>query len=214
LDYLWIDPSGTIFDADQMAVLSDTGIYTLTIQHLVFSCFANTPIEVVNGFTIPTPQPIELIQNCDSTASLIVVQENDNTIINWIGPGILGDPNEFEILISAPGEYFYSLTDVVSGCTHSTAAFQVDSIGCMDSGVGINDKYSPIVVFPNPITDFVQIEGADEVQGIIILDQLGRKILEHNSTAQQYDINQLIQGHYFLGVKTDSGIYWQPIQKE
>jgi hypothetical protein len=65
-----------------------------------------------------------------------------------------------------------------------------------------------IKIFPNPVTNIVQIEVSEEVQldGIELFDMSGKKVKTYNSFDRNLNISGLSSGTYFLKLLTQEGI--------
>lgn len=77
------------------------------------------------------------------------------------------------------------------------------------------DNTTNISVFPNPATDFVNVE-AEDLQHIVVIDETGRMIksVPANGNTLQLDLIDLKPGVYFISVKTRStSSFVKPILK-
>lgn len=93
------------------------------------------------------------------------------------------------------GVHYYRLMSV-----DADGSFEYSSIVRIKSGI------NPVLVYPNPVYDRIQIGGVDQgqIEGIAIYDMTGRlkKIFK---TIDRLNIEDLIQGEYLISVKLNSG---------
>lgn len=77
------------------------------------------------------------------------------------------------------------------------------------------DKFDQIefTIYPNPVSDILNIKTQDEVQNVIIYDITGRQIntIINNN---QIDVSALTKGFYIINVVTDSASYQQKFIKK
>ena len=73
------------------------------------------------------------------------------------------------------------------------------------SNLGVADhSTSNFTIFPNPTTDYININTTENVKSVDILDFSGKSILA-NQNAKQIDVQHLSKGIYLLKVTTDKG---------
>ncbi len=97
------------------------------------------------------------------------------------------------------GTHDYCVEVVYNSCTSAPVCATV---------VGIeDDAFSKIKVYPNPATDNITIECAENINKIEVFDVLGRKIISNENILNNtnVDITSLNNGIYFLIVHTENG---------
>jgi uncharacterized delta-60 repeat protein len=99
---------------------------------------------------------------------------------------------------STPGNYSVTLTDTIE-CGQYTANFELETVGLHS----IKDK--TLLVFPNPATDFIVVNGISENSTFTITDIAGRVIIEGLTNGENsiIDISRISTGLYFF--ITDNG---------
>ena len=96
------------------------------------------------------------------------------------------------------GTHDYCVEVVYNSCTSAPVCATV---------VGIEDNtFSTIKVYPNPATDNITIECAENINKIEVFDVLGRKIISNENILNNtnVDITSLNNGIYFLIVHTEN----------
>ena len=96
----------------------------------------------------------------------------------------------------ASGTHNYCVEVVYNTCTSVPACATV---------VGIeNDSFSKIKVYPNPATDNITIECAENINKVEIFDVLGRMVMSNKNVLSKtnIDISSFVNGVYFLIVHT------------
>jgi len=90
----------------------------------------------------------------------------------------------------------------------------IDDIEIKDNaGLAVSDSSAlSIKVFPNPASDFVKIQGVENIEKIRIFDMNGKMVLENQ--ASEADIRKLPVGQYILNVHTKSEIISKKIIKK
>jgi hypothetical protein len=108
------------------------------------------------------------------------------------------------ITYSLPGAYNVSLT--ATGDFGSQTLTKVDYIYV--GGVGINDNSAAsLTVYPNPVTDVVNIKGTSEIRDIQVVNLVGQVVLTQQVNSKNISINtsNLKSGVYNLKVRMDDG---------
>jgi len=73
---------------------------------------------------------------------------------------------------------------------------------------------SPITIFPNPTTGIVNIESSKGIQSIVIADQKGSIVMRHEPADKltvQLDVSGLIQGMYFISIKSEDHVFTEKL---
>lgn len=169
------------------------------------------PIEVV--YT-DNPDDFDLIQN----GNLIRIEDESNLPADfsfiWLyeGEPILS-ATELLICTEVAGTYTLQITDNATGCSTS-----VDIAGEYDADVDCTTPTDEVEengkwrLFPNPMRQYLTVEGPLEEQGqLILFDALGREQIRVSVDAfnQQVDVSRLTSGAYFYQLLTTDGILLQ-----
>ncbi|MFT6679363.1 MAG: hypothetical protein ACJAZG_002041 [Granulosicoccus sp.] len=81
-----------------------------------------------------------------------------------------------------------------------------DSFCLSDNVVGIvSNKMDDIKTFPNPVNDFLHIDGESIIEHIMIFDLLGNKILDLESIDNVINVEHLVPNIYVLMGQTEKG---------
>jgi len=159
----------------------------------------------VSGVTIAQPELLvavttgtdETCQSCeDGTAAVAITGGTAPYQISWSN-GATGTP----VTGLAPGTYTVTVTDP-NGCTATADVTITDYV----SGVGIDElkKYG-IIVYPNPVVDYLSIEAEKgDVTDIVLIDASGKTIdhLTKSGNVFTLDMRSLSTGMYQVMIKT------------
>jgi hypothetical protein len=180
------------------------------------SQFIITPNLYFSSFStqLGTPQfdLVEMIHNnsMNGNYSIGISRINQSGILNFVGKiGTIGI--QASASVTNPSNFILTPTDITimkeSGQTFSASSI-IDSTLILPSIVGIStfDPGTLIKLYPNPSTDFINIETTlTNITSIKILDVAGREIsnlpsIDINATHRifTYDINNLPQGMYTI----------------
>ncbi len=79
-----------------------------------------------------------------------------------------------------------------------------------------DEMQDEFIVYPNPVSDFIKIEGVDTIKSLQIADVTGKVVLVVSSytAGDLLDTSSLIDGVYFITVKTDTGATTKKIIKK
>lgn len=100
----------------------------------------------------------------------------------------------------------YNCTDLL--------VLMIDNVKVIDEDIlAVSDlNKNNLQVYPNPTSDFVKINGVENIQKIRIFDMNGKMVLENQ--ASEADIRKLPVGQYILNVHTKSEILSKKIIKK
>lgn len=92
----------------------------------------------------------------------------------------------------------YEIVDNNSGCNN----YEEIKAKCESIGIYDIDDLSNIVIYPNPTSKYIKIDGLEEcdIINLIIYDQFGKKLLIQNINDDKIDVSNLDKGLYFLVV--------------
>jgi hypothetical protein len=117
-------------------------------------------------------------------------------VIDWTGPGAFTASTE-DISGLDPGSYTVTVTD--SYCGTAVLTIEVGTVGIEEeSAIGIS-------LYPNPVSSILTISTEAEIDRIIVLDNLGRTVLDVPFTAE-LNISYLSVGVYHIGLFHSEGI--------
>ena len=156
------------------------------------------------GFTssrrFSSTNPIAVIPGQGWQTIVFPIDANSMTDLTNSGPGYIGTfSNIYEMRILH--------NDVPSWEGDPIAAtLDIDNIQARDENLSIVDIEEPsqkIKVYPNPASDFIQIEGALEGSEYIIVDINGKIIIEGKTNNQNnINIQNLAKGAYFINIES------------
>ena len=71
-------------------------------------------------------------------------------------------------------------------------------------------------IFPNPTKDLLTIQNQIDfdIDGVVLYDTLGRKVMEYSEATESIDVSNLTAGIYFIHITTDRGIVTKKVIKE
>jgi len=114
------------------------------------------------------------------------------------------------------GTFTVTLVSSNNGGPSNTATMAVTVANC--DLVGINEtQVNHFNVFPNPTTNFIEIQNAERVKNYFLCDVSGRHISSNSLHADnnlQIDLRDLPKGLYFLVLETETGYNSLKIVKE
>ncbi len=86
-----------------------------------------------------------------------------------------------------------------------------------DCSLGIEEAISVMfTIFPNPTKDLLTIQNQIDfdIDGVVLYDTLGRKVMEYSEATESIDVSNLTAGIYFIHITTDRGIVTKKVIKE
>lgn len=138
-----------------------------------------------SGFSATTVKSLNAVSpSITVKGSGVANFDNNQYYVNLVGNDVV-----FVEINGLHAVYFSISTTAPAGCTSKAAASQKDSV--IDAKIGL---------YPNPAKDYVTITGTQNGDLILIIDNLGRKVLEFTATTTEgtYDISQLKKGIYLV----------------
>lgn len=60
-----------------------------------------------------------------------------------------------------------------------------------------------IVVFPNPATDYIQLQSTEQIKSIEIMNAMGQKVYTNVTKSNQIDCSKFTNGIYFIAIETE-----------
>ncbi len=92
------------------------------------------------------------------------------------------------------------------------SSFQID----VETNVFSLNTVEEIYIFPNPISDFVEIKSETNIARVLILDIQGQSILEIENVDSEtihLNLSNFQSGVYFIRVETDYGLFVKKLMK-
>jgi len=203
---------------------SNTGIDTQTACETFDWIDGNTYTESNNTATYTLTN----VNGCDSIVTLnLTIINIDNTVnqnaemltANATGLSYqwLDCNNDYTPI---PGETNQSFTAIVNGnyavkitngeCTKTSDCYSVNTLGVN------NLENSGITLYPNPVTDILQVKGIKKMENFRIVDNSGKVLIKQiiNNTSTKIDISALKTGIYFIKIRTKNYVYMSKIIKQ
>ncbi|WP_102981274.1 T9SS type A sorting domain-containing protein [Chryseobacterium scophthalmum] len=97
------------------------------------------------------------------------------------------------------------------------SGFSLDNIKILNASnlsVSENVKNSPIDIYPNPTSDFINIKIRENIESVEILDSSGKLVLNDSSGRKQVSVSFLQNGLYVLKIKTKNSTYTKKFNKK
>jgi hypothetical protein len=133
------------------------------------------------------------------------------TGVQYLIEGSFIGPNEYaevcDIRIAPNGKYEFVLAggDCFAGCIVGESRYLTISNDCstvtFSRTLSTEDnELTNLKIFPNPTSNFIQIEGVDALKNIEIYSLEGKKVMNAATINAQVDVSSLQTGMYFLKV--------------
>jgi hypothetical protein len=117
---------------------------------------------------------------------------------------IIGATNQ-SYTATANGNYAVIVTQ--NACSDTSACYTISTVGITESSLP-----SAIRIFPNPVTDNLQIQTTMQIREITVTDITGSLLL--STTSKTIDCNSFANGIYFIRVTTEKGVIVKQFIKE
>jgi len=208
--------SQTTFDCSNVGVtnvsitITDTSLNATTIQVEVtvldtiipvVTCIDNQIVDATSDhkYTVNGTEfdPTDIADNCNSVTVL-----NDKNNSNTLAGEELAEGNH---------TIKWLITD--NGGNIDSCSFDVT----VNAFTSINSPDNNIFVYPNPTTNFVNIESKNlQIEDITITDLAGKTIEKHklSSGNSKIDISHYKEGVYFIRIKSNEGIFIKKVIKQ
>jgi len=136
------------------------------------------------------------------------VYQNGTLLTNKVYPKQTA--NTLKISALADGEYIFELEAVDNSWNVSETKVSVTATVLTTSVIELDAKLS---VYPNPVTNVLNIRGIDNMQQIEVISVTG-SVLKKQPGSAKVDVSDLNRGVYFLKVQTGKGIYTTRFTKD
>lgn len=111
-----------------------------------------------------------------------------------------GDIQTLDGAVPGVGTYTIKVTEIGNSDNTATAEYEITVVG--NPITSLNDlEIAQLRLFPNPATDFFQLEGPEGVEKITLYNLLGRELVQYQvNESQSYDISQLPKGMFLVAL--------------
>ena len=119
LNYFWTDGMTVLSESSTLNV-TEPGTYIAFAQDFATGCHTTDTVEVGGDGNLSVSASPDQSIDCEETAMLsATVEGSDNYTVEWttLNGNIVGNPNQLQIEINAPGSYFVEVTDPELGCS-------------------------------------------------------------------------------------------------
>ncbi|MFD1017458.1 choice-of-anchor J domain-containing protein [Winogradskyella rapida] len=109
-----------------------------------------------------------------------------------------------DLPLHAEGDAYVAIKHAVGEASNRT--IYIDDVTITDVSLGVNDfdLNSSLVLYPNPVTHTLNIEG-DHIETLTIMDINGKRIMTQATSTNRVDVSNLESGMYFLKVTDTKG---------
>lgn len=194
--YLWSDAS-----TNPTLVASASGVYSVTVTDANGCTDSDTISVTIN--TIPTAAGSAAnMLPCVADAPVALMGTPSGG--TWSGTAVTG--NNFDPATAGVGTHtlVYTYMDSLTTCS-DTAQINIT----VDICLGIqNNVSSNVSVFPNPVTDMLQVQSTAVLTGYSVMDINGREVMKGNfagNSQNKIDVSMLPVGTYVLRTIDNSG---------
>jgi len=205
--YFWCTEDGSIISGgDALTVeIDDAGLFELIVTNAANGC-KNVDSVLVTSLE----SPVLSLDTMNDTTNLVVINGTLPYMYEWIGTAVSLDSSLANL---APGDYTVTVTDA-NGCTDDIM-FTIDESTSLEA---IESSIESLQVFPNPTSDFVDINLTfNEVQAgqILILNKVGQQIWQQNFEDRTINlsvaVNEWSAGIYYMMIQTEKGVKTEEI---
>lgn len=192
---LWNSGSTLTYD-----VMSGSGDYFFT-SYDNNGCVAYSDTLNVTAGDIPATPVITVSGNVLSTAAFPNLQWYENGVAI---PGETGNtltitlPNSSDFTVVATG---------TTGCEVSSAAYN-------PSASLAESEKTPVVLYPNPVTDELLILSKETIEEVLFFDVHGNNVKSVKPTGLPIDVRSFATGAYLVCLKTENAVHWTKIIKK
>jgi hypothetical protein len=171
-----------------------------------FSCSVDCSLEMTQTVTI---SPITIDNTTTLNANEISSNQTSATY-RWLdcnnSNAVISGETAQTFIPTVNGNYAVEIT--LNGCTDTSACVNITSVGIN------NINKTTMSISPNPVKDYLFINGTDQLLKASIYTINGSLVQKINVTDNKIDVSNLSQGMYILVVQTDKGITQNKFVKE
>src|SRR5690554_5119145 len=154
--------------------------------------------------------------NFEYTGNNLVVYTNKSFPEQVLWVGFLNTPNvnEFRSRVMYGDDQVFDAMNPPNGY----ARFQIPNVSLFFSSgtmsVIDNEYHSNVVLYPNPVTDILNIQTSEDLREIWVINSLGQQVLKRQviEKTNSLDLQGLQSGFYLIQIVTDKGIVTRKIQ--
>ncbi|HTF04916.1 MAG TPA: T9SS type A sorting domain-containing protein, partial [Bacteroidia bacterium] len=195
--YLWSNSSTT-----QMITVSAGGIYSVMISDVNGCNGMDTVSVTINPIPVVTAAAANTTPCLADGAVTLTGSPSGGT---WTGPGVSG--NSFDPSAAGVGTHqlVYTYMDSATTCMDTA---QVGTVVDICTNIVSENATGAVSIFPNPVTDQLQVQSDETLISYVIVDVTGRAVNAGSfATGQpkQIDVTALPAGTYLLQTTTDNG---------
>lgn len=116
-----------------------------------------------------------------------------------------GDLQTLEGAVPGVGTYTIKVTEIGNTDNTATAEYEITVVGSPITTSLSELEIAQLRLFPNPATDFFQLEGPDGVEKITLYNLLGREVAQYQvNESQSYDISHLPRGMFLVALTDEN----------
>jgi len=212
------DPVAAICSGGTLSALpttsknSITGVWSPALNNTATTTYTFTPTagQCANTTTL------DIVVNEKPTTPIITINGNylktDSPVGNqWYDlNGLITGATNQEYNVTTDG-YYYVIT-TVSGCMSDKS----DSINIVISGIEITDNYPTINIYPNPVSNElnIEVEGSNEKVSFEIINDIGTIVSKGTFVGKTKENTGLLRsGFYLIKLKIKNNYYLKKIVK-
>jgi hypothetical protein len=196
LTYLWSDAS-----TNQTLVASSSGVYAVTVTDANGCTDSDTISVTINTIPAAAGSAANMLPCLADAPVALTGTPSGGT---WSGTAVTG--NSFDPATAGVGTHVlvYTYVDSLTTCS-DTAQINIT----VDICLGIqNTVASNVTVFPNPVTNVLQVQSTSVLTGYTVMDINGREVMKGNfsgNSQNKIDVSVLPVGTYVLRTLDNSG---------
>lgn len=178
-----------------------------------------------NGKNIYITTPIDVNQTCGGLGTCEFKIQWNNTSTRWefladsgngdfVNPFLIYYNSTGNNTVSYPpnnsvGSWVENTTITENGCggnLSSTNSTMTGDVQITTLAIGDVSK-NKIQMFPNPVTDYINIQGLENAKNVTITNMAGQEVFK-SDFKNKLDVSQLTKGVYFLRINNADGKFY------
>ena len=126
------------------------------------------------------------------------------------------DPETITFNVTSGETYFVNVGHWDSANDLLEGFFTINAQFTSSTAAILNETISGLEIYPNPVTDLININAQNNINKITIFNQIGQlvKVLTPNKNSIQTDLGDLTSGIYILKIESENKIATQKIVKK